>query len=469
MNTILFRLLILCIFAICCYPAQAFANNKPINLSLETAVERALLLNLNLKSNTFDLDGNRINLEAAKSGFDIKITPLSSINYSSAAEDEEAIWRVGGQIRKKIINGIAVSLAPSVEKENDYYSAGVGFSLAIPLLRGLGKEVTLDGIYAQEHALDSSHRTLHRQQVNTILSTVSAVYALLQEQDLVSLYEDQLNVLKGHLRNIIIKEQVGISNSMDVYRAEIRIKEVEDSLNVAMERGADTSDRLKEIVVLPFNQPIYITAPQEYTIITMQLEEAVQVALSNRIEIDQAEADIIEAKRKERVAKHNTLPDLKLEAAYTRKGDAENFENLFGFNEDIWSIGLTSSTDLTRTTEKAAWMQSRLAVNRRNLDLDILQKNIVREVRTVLNSLEKSKERIELQRQQIFKATGKLRLAHIKFQYKEADNFDIIESQAQLEQAKINLISHEMQYIIDGYRLRASMGTLIANKPTGNQ
>lgn len=437
-----------------------------MNLSLQTAVERALRLNLNLKGNTFDLDANRINLEAAKGVFDIKIAPLSSIIYSSEAEEDEAIWRIGGQIRKKIENGIDLSLAPSIEKENSHYSAGVGFSLTIPLLRGLGKEFTMDSVYAQEYAFGSSHRSLHRQRVNTMLDTVSAVYSLLQEQHLISLYKDQLKALKGHLQSTVIKEQVGISESMDVYRAEIRIKEVEDSLNMARERVADTSDRLKDIVALPFDQPIIVTAPQEYTFITIKLEEAVQIALSNRIEIYQAKADISEAKRREKVAKHNTLPDLKLEVAYTRRGNAEEFENLFLFNEDFWSAGLTSSTDLARTAEKSAWMQSRLTLNRRQLDFDIFQKNIVREVRKVLNSLEKSRERIALQRQQIMQATGKLRLAHIKFLYNEADNFDIIESQTQLERAKINLMSHEIRYIIDGYRLRAAMGTLIAYKPT---
>ncbi|RWX47817.1 hypothetical protein H206_05584 [Candidatus Electrothrix aarhusensis] len=53
-------------------------------------------------------------------------------------------------------------------------------------------------------------------------------------------------------------------------------------------------------------------------------------------------------------------------------------------------------------------------------------------------------------------------MATIKFQYNEADNFDLLEAGAQLEQARIDLMTDEIRYITDGYRFRAAMGTLIA-------
>ncbi|AGF79252.1 outer membrane protein [Desulfocapsa sulfexigens DSM 10523] len=446
-------------------PSSGYAAVEPVRLTLETAVARALRYNRNLISDTLDLDNSRLNMEAAQNTFDIKVNPLSSINYTSNPEEEQSIWRVGGLISKKFTSGVILNLEPSIEKETDEYGAGVGFSLAIPLIRGLGKDINLDSVYASEYALASSDRTLHQKKVNTILNTVTTVYTLIREQHLVSLYTEQLKHLKVHLKSAIVKEKSGIAKSMDIYRAEIRIKDIQESLSLARERVAEIADRLKDIVALPLDSPIYVEAPQEYTLITMKREQAVKIALKQRIESFQSKADIAEAMRREKIARHNTLPELKLVSTYTRRGRSSDFGDVLFFDEDRWSIGLTSSTDLARSEEKTAWAKSRLAVKRENLKFESSQQNIIREVRTVLNSLEKSEERIALRREQLIQATGKQRLAHIKFQYNEADNFDLIESQTQVERARVNLMSDEINYIINGYRLRAVMGTLLAYSP----
>ena len=460
-----FRIQIFLTLLISLFPSPGIATSEPIHLTLEVAVARALRFNRNLRNNTLDLDSSRLNMDAAQNIFDIKVSPLSSINYTSSDDEENNIWRVGGQITKKFSSGIALKLEPSVEKGDNDYGAGVGFSLAIPLIRGWGTDINMDNVYANEYSLASSNRTFHRQKVNTILDTVTTVYSLIREQHLVSLYTEQLNNLKGHLKSAIIKEKAGIARSMNVYRAEIRIKDVEDNLSLARERVTETGDRLKDIVALPLDKPIHADAPQEYTLITMEQDQIIRIALERRIETFQGKADIAEAMRREKVARHNTLPDLKLVTIYTRRGRSTDFGDVLLFNEDRWSIGLTSSTDISRSVEKNTWAKTRIELKREHFNFDSSRQNIIREVRTVLNSLKKSQERIALRREQIIQATGKQRLAHIKFQYNEADNFDLIESQAQLERAKVNLLSDEIRYIIDGYRLRAAMGTLLAYSP----
>lgn len=461
-RTLFAKILVLLTFLISLLSSSASADSDPILITLETAIARALQYNRHLINNRLDVDISQLNMGAATDVFDIKVSPLSSINYTSAADEEQQIWRVGGLVSKKFTSGIILNLEPSIEKADDEYGAGVGFSLIMPLIRGFGTDINLDSIHANKYSLASANRTFHQHKVNTILETVSTVYSLIREQNLVSLYTEQLRNLKGHLKSAVIKENAGITRSMNVYRAEIRIKDIEESLNIAMQRVAETGDRLKDIIAMPLEQSIRADAPLEYTIITIKQDQAIQVALDHRIETFQSKADIAEATRREKVAEHNTLPDLKLVSSYTRQGRSSDFGDTLLFDENRWSIGLTSSTDLARSVEKTAWAKSRLAVKREHLNFELYQQTIIREVRTVLNSLEKSQERIVFRREQILQATGKQRLAHIKFQYNEADNFDLIESQSQLERANVNLMSNEIGYIMDGYRLRAVMGTLIA-------
>lgn len=438
------------------------AEEEVLSLTLDTAIARAIKYNRQLKSTALNLDSGRLNLALAEDDFDIKIRPLSNINYSSVSGEEQTIWTVGGRVSKKFSSGMNLTLEPSVDKVSEDYEGGIGFSLAVPLLRGRGEDVSLSGIYAGEYTLRSSYRSLHRQQVNTVLDTVNTVYDLIREQELADLYREQLEVLTGHLLGVQAKERAGIGRSMDVYRVEIRIKDVEDSLTISMQQIDVIEDRLKDLVALPIDQEIRVNAPLEYNIIDIDLSEAVDIALESRVEMAQGEENVAEAVRKEKVAKHNTLPELNLNMGYRRRGLLDDTgDNLF-FEDEIWSVGLSSTTDIARSAEKNAWAQSRLDVSRQQLQFETTKEGIIREVRTVYHALEKSKERIALRREQMDQAYGKQQLALIKFQYDEADNFDLIESQVQLQRAKANLMADEIRYIVDGYRLRAAMNTLVA-------
>jgi len=435
-----------------------------IDLTLDEAVGVALQCNRNIRDREFEVESNKIHLGASRNVFDIKIQPLSSINYSSEDEDEVTVWQAGGSVSKRFKTGVRVDLKPSIARGDGEYDAGVGFSLAVPLLRGFGPDVVLDDVYRSEFAFDKSARTLHRQRVNTMLETIATVYSLVKEQQLIDLFSGQIKELENHLKSTHIKERVGLARSMDVYRVEIRLREVADSLNFARERFENAMDKLKTVLALPLEQSLHVQAPLLYSFITLELEEAVSIALKNRLEISQAKADISEAVRRSKVAYLNTLPELNLEATYTKRGRSSEFDRLFIFDENVFFIGLTSSTDFARSAEKSRWAQSKVTVEREHLRSATVKENIISEVRKMMNSLEKAEDRIRLRREQITHATGKLRFAQVKFQHGEADNFDLIESQVQLQRARANLVSDEILYIINGYRLRATMGTLLEFK-----
>ncbi len=309
----------------------------PKQLTLEEVISRALRHNRQLRSSALDLSSRQIYLNEARDRFSVQISPLSSINYSSSdneeSDEEQIVWRVGGEVSKKFHNGIRLGVAPSVAIDDDAYGTGISCSLEVPLLRGFGTEVNLNTVLAREYSLASSSRRLHRYKINTVLEAVQAVYALIRAQYLINLYADQLSPLKGHLHTARIREKAGIGRSMDGYRAELRTKKVEEQLNSAKKHAAETADRLKDLLALPLDSPIAVQAPLQYTLIKIKLNEAMQIALQHRIEITQGRADITEALRKKKVAKQNTLPELKLKLGYTRQG--ERSLKIFCFQTEI--------------------------------------------------------------------------------------------------------------------------------------
>ncbi|MCI5158136.1 MAG: TolC family protein, partial [Candidatus Electrothrix sp. AUS1_2] len=294
-------------------PASSWAKKETAaKLTLEEAIERALRHNRQLRSSALDLNSRQVYLDEAWEKFSVQIAPLSSINYSSAADEEQVVWKVGSELSKKFTNGIQVGVTPSVAVNDETYGTGIGCSLAVPLLRGFGRDVNLNTVQAREYSLSTAARRLHQYKINAVLETVQTVYALIRAQYLVDLYREQLSPLQGHLHIARSREKAGIGRSMDGYRAELRLKQVEEQLNNAGKQVAETADRLKDLLALPLDKPIAVQAPLEYTLINIKLNEAIQIALRHRIEIPQGRADITEALRKEKVAEQHTLPDLEL-------------------------------------------------------------------------------------------------------------------------------------------------------------
>jgi outer membrane protein TolC len=83
-------------------------------------------------------------------------------------------------------------------------------------------------------------------------------------------------------------------------------------------------------------------------------------------------------------------------------------------------------------------------------------------------ALEKALDRIENSEKQIHEARGKRSLAEIKFNHGLADNFDVIEAETELQQARINLVATQIDYIVGRYRLRSALGTLVESKRKQN-
>ena len=162
-----------------------------------------------------------------------------------------------------------------------------------------------------------------------------------------------------------------------------------------------------------------------------------------------------------RVARHNTLPSLDLVMSYSKFGSDGSFSKSTGLDQESWALNLMSTTDLSRTVERLAYEHSLLGVEAAQRSLSLQQDEIVHQVKQELRRLYRAEKRIEIQREQIRQAEGKLELARAKFQRGLADNFNMIEAETELRQAQTNLISVVIEYIIGSYRLRAALGTLI--------
>lgn len=447
--------IVLLIFLVTLIPALSLSKEtETTEITLHEALELALKQNRSLQREALSLRSSELSVSTEEAEFDLKIIPSGLAGYTS---EEEDAWNVGVTLSKQLESGITASVRPEVGNNEEGYDSGFSLALSVPLLRGLGSEYAMNSLLTSQYALLRAKNDYFIQQENIVLQTVDAVYTAIQSQQQRQYLEQQLRHLKNHLVLAKLKEQAGVITAMDLYRAELRIKAVQEELTGIVERIANSLDEVKQILALPLTGSIVLSAPVTYSPLTLDAVEMVEIALKNRIEIVQNELALKEAKRQVRYARNNLLPQLDMELGYNKFGE----KVLFDLPDESWTVTISSDTDLFRTAEKNQFEESRLNYRSALLDSDQLKDQITREVRSEINSLLKQKKQIELRKTQITQATGKLRLSESKFRHGMANNYDLLEAQAELQQAQTDLLVENVAYIVGTYRLRSALGTLI--------
>lgn len=434
---------------------------KILKLSLEEAIDRALHDNRALLNADNNLKIRELTLEQEKSLFDFKLFPGGEAGITGSDSDNDTSLGVRGTVAKKFNNGIKGALIPGIDRSDDEYSASVGVSLTIPLFRGYGQFVNLNSIDAIQHSLKTARHSIHASKVNTILLTVTGVYDIIKLEKLLQILNHQAKRLKEHTEILKIKEKTDLISSLDIYRAEIRLKDVEDNYTQALKIYAEAQDRLKIILAVPVEITISVQASLKSEPVHIEPDEAVQIALKNRSDLQQARDNISESIRKAEIAEHNLLPEVNIAVDYNRFGSSEDFARTYQFNENRWNIKLISTTDWSRKSEKIAFRQRLLDIKNTRIALESKKEEIKKAVRGQLDALKESEDRIRLKKKQIHQAQGKQALAEIKFRHGLADNSDFIEAETELQQARANLLAAEFDYIVGTYRLRAALGTLL--------
>lgn len=433
-----------------------------ITLSLSQVIERVRVANRQIIQTGLLVESGRVNLQSAQADFDWKVKPVANVGISGSNQTTKQASGIGGSVSKKSELGIETSFSPSIAYVDDKgMSSGVGVSLSVPLFGGFGKDVNFDQIYAADYALQNTKRTFHLAEVEKVLETIDLVYEIIRQQTQVETFIGQESRLQTHVTTVLVKERTGLGNQIDTYRAQIRLKDVQDQLSVAQQKYLVGLDRLKVLLAMPIGSALNITAPMSFRVTRIATDEAEKIGLENRAEMEQVEADYIEAKRKSQVAEKRINPNLKFVASYRKNSFLQGLDATESYYGDYWSVGLTSDTDISRSAEKSHYKQSLLNVRRMQLNQQNKHDTVVADIRNRLLALKQDEQRMQLRKEQIVQAQGKQRLAEIKFSHGMGGNFDFIEAETELQRARTNLLYGKTNYIVGQYRLRAALGTLI--------
>lgn len=436
-------------------------------LDLEKAISLALNNNRQLMNTTESVTKAEYQVTVAEADFDWQISPNAEIGYVGGGSVGSGPSCGGGlDFSKKLRCGTTFTVSPFIQKAHNHWNANIKTLVSQPLLRGRGREYTMSQLRGAEYSLRSSQRSLYTAQTQLVVRTVTALYDIVKSQKTVELNKESHKRIEKFYQAAKLKEKIGLSDALDVYRAEIELRHAEEALTTAEERMQDTEDTLRDILALPMDACLEVNVPLKYTPVDIPIEEAINLSLGNRIEIVQAEDQWHESERLARIAKENLWPELNLVVNYSNNGEDAVFTNSCNWRnrESRWGFGITSSSDFNAIGQMSAYEQSLLAIDASSRNVDQIRANITLETKRVLRQLERALQRIELQGEQIKTSEGELHLSVIKFDRGMANNFDVIQAEKNLRTAQLTYWTALIDHIIGEYKLLECVG-LLMEKP----
>lgn len=433
-------------------------------LTLESALTIASNQNRQLMNAADNTQNALFHVSIMESEFDLQIRPKGDLGYVGGGKAGAGTAVGSGlDITKKNIYGTRFNINPAVQKAHNQYKTSLTALVSQPLLRGFGKEYTLSGVRGAEYAYRSSLRSFFSSQSSIFVRTLSALYDVLKSHKSVSLNLKSYQRVRKFFQAATLKAKLGLSDPLDVYRAEIEMRHAEDALKSAEERKESSEDALKDILALPAETQIVLDLPLLYSPKMINLDEAIAISYENRVELAQAMDQQQEALRLSYMAKDRLLPELNLVLNFANTGSNEVFTSTWDYNkrESTWGVGFTTSTDFNQTAVNAAYDQSLIAYEAAGRNVEQVMANLTFEVKRSVRNLERTKEKIDLQAKQIHSAQGELRLAQIKFDRGMGNNFDLIQAEKSLRSAELTYWHALIDYIIGEYQLLGTLGMLV--------
>jgi outer membrane protein len=431
-------------------------------LTLEEAVKLALVNNLNLQSTVDVVQGSQISEGLAESRFNFKVTP----SYARGFGDQSVVdQRLGLEVSKLLPFGATLSGGLRTDWAasdlGNFNNTALSFGVTQPLLRGFGTRVTEFDLENARRGRQSSERSLDLAKQRLAVDVVASYYNIVRQSGLVEVAEKSLERNKELLKASEARLEVGLASKLDVFRAELQLSQAEDAVifrNEALELALDAFKfnlglSPRESVALEMVEP-------EYEPADVDVDRLTAVALQNRIEMREENDRIHDAERSLAVSRQNLLPQLDVNLRYEHRGIGDSLSTSFNFYDHAFNVFLSTSYPLDRSNENASYALSQIDATARRRSLRLVEYNISNEVRASARNAERIGKSITLQERNIDFAEKQLRLATLRYQRGLASNFDIIDAENNLIQARTNYVSLVSDYHVARMELKRVTGTL---------
>ncbi len=353
--------------------------------------------------------------------------------------------------------------------ETTSYDGDFNVRFVQPLLRGSGL-LTGDGTRIGTANLRRARLSemdvilgdrLSRRQVK--LRVIEQYFRILQFHQQLLVSRDAIRERERFLTETRIKYDVGRVAESEILRAQIQfLSEVETAIS-RLQQLDDAREGLLLLLGLPLETQISLMDITGDLLERGRLElpstdVALTHALTNRLELMQADIDVALADISEDVARNDTLPDLDFDAGYGRFDSGGTFREGNSFENDTYDGGLTLRIPLQNIQRREAYKRSQLRADQQRTNRESLERDIRLEVLQTHRGVLTTEARLTVLRKRVEQARRNLELINGSFEVGFATITEVRLAQDDLFDAETDYSNSVLGYQASIARLYVAVG-----------
>lgn len=438
---------------------QSFAQAR---LDLPGAINYALSQNRQLVRSALSIDSSGLRGADARTEFQPSIRPDLTARVSGGQRS----FGYGLRASKKLISGTELSASSRLLSNPDapggvLHEGSIRLEIQQPLFRNFGSLIHGEALVQASNALKSAQRRFLLQKADLVVEVVQTYEKILRLKQQVRSDQQSFKRMDALYRVTKEKELLGRTTRIDTLRVGLLRGQALARLEANQERIAATERDFAEL--LGFS-PDTVFELQPTLLLEFELpqpEEAVRIALENRLDYAEVLQDHGDALRGVRIARRRLLPDVKVSAGHEWLGAGPATLDAIRLDENVWFIRITLETDLNLARERIALGQAKITQTSALQTIELVELSIARQVQQHLLAYRRAQAELKIADRNLDLAARRAKLARRLFALGRADNFSVTDAEVAYLQADNRLLSTRTEASISGYRLSRVLGTLV--------
>ncbi len=341
------------------------------------------------------------------------------------------------------------------------FSAGAGIALTQPLLRGAGRGVSHEPLVQAERTLVYALRSFELYREDFSIDVARRYYDLVQRKQSIENLRQNLEGFVFGRRQAEALFQVDRTNELDVLRARRSELSSRDSLLAAEENFLLEADRFRIFLGLPTGDAVDVHGESpEFMAADFVVEEALEVALANRLDLLNLEEQLEDGERGLRLAKDRLRPQLDLTAGLRLDSQAVEDYRDSEYERSSIRAGLTLDLGVDRVRESNAWHAARIGQIQARRALQEFKDELRVGITSAFRELERRRKSLVIQGRLIEDQEKNVKIAQLRFDQGDFSNRDVVEAEEALLEARNSLINEQVNYEITRLRLLRDLGVL---------
>ncbi|MBQ6006005.1 MAG: TolC family protein [Selenomonadaceae bacterium] len=263
---------------------------------------------------------------------------------TSIAEREQAFWSLS-EARRQTNPQLTWSMTGQRFGGQSYRDYGYNRSFAhtgtisMPIYEG-GR--LKEGRRAARFALSSADLSLENTMQTVRLQSTIYYFNVLQNRNLIEVYEEEVLTLQEHLRNVNAQLRAGTVAKVDVLESQVELANAQQTLVNYQNRYDVSVAELNNYIGLPADTIIRPQDTLTYKKYDVKLSDCTTYALENRADAAMADYAVKQAESNKRAAKAGWRPSVS--ASISKGHTNENFVS--SKITDQWAAGITASWNI---------------------------------------------------------------------------------------------------------------------------